>query len=572
MKKLFVTVTILLSIFSCTKVEQETILTQDTMIENVYDAQVYELAKAINLAINNNGDFRNLIKDEVLKQFDGDYDLLMTTAFEKKVSPSQDILTKSSSSKSISVKEMLSHYCAETKSSGNILDELVEKYPELQVSIPVHAEEWDSENYVPAIAIVPSDYEEFVTETVPGINADGEIIEIDAINPPDKPVIVIGLNERVSPCVVNPNPEVTTPTATLLAQYSLDRVQVSVTISNLPSTASVQTIKLYRTGANNNTFSFLTNMVLNYIYYDWNIADNKQYSYYAVVNYTNNGVLGSVQTNLVTLSTINTLPNPISNLKVTSEYATKNHIEWNNPATNNFETQIYKTTPNTTLELIATLQSSQTEYYDEPVIPGEKWIYSVKKHNPNTDEVSLHQQKYIYNPYRNPSEKSPVIMKEIYVGPSAESWLDGKPEVIISVYGQKFDAATNDIVVTDLGGIGGIPFYFPTNSNLQTGLNVQLAEWSFFDDSTYYPILNINVREIDRASADINLSLSAKCGYKYADNIDLAACGNFDITINKKNKDCGIVYLRYFENPEQYLNFGSHGTYMRISESDNLNP
>lgn len=163
-------------------------------------------------------------------------------------------------------------------------------------------------------------------------------------------------------------------------------------------------------------------------------------------------------------------------------------------------------------------------------------------------------------------------MKEIYVGPSAESWLDGKPEVIISVYGQKFDAATNDIVVTDLGGIGGIPFYFPTNSNLQTGLNIQLAEWSFFDDSTYYPILNINVREIDRASADINLSLSAKCGYKYADNIDLAACGNFDITINNKNKDCGTVYLRYFENPEQYLNFGSHGTYMRISETDNLNP
>ncbi len=568
MKKLFVTVTILLSIFSCTKVEQETILPQDTMIENVYDAQVYDLAKAINLAINNNSDFRNLIKDEVLKQFDGDYDLLMTTAFEKKVSPSQDILTKSSSSESISVKEMLSHYCAETKSSGNILDELVEKYPELQVSMPVHAEDWDPETYVPSIAIVPYDYEEFDTKTVPGLNADGESIEIDAINPPNEPVIVIGLNERISPLVVNPG--VTVPNVRLIGQYGNGRIQLSVTVSNLPTSASIKNILLYRTAANSNTFSHIGNILsTNNTYYDWNIDVNKQYSYYAIVNYVNDNSSSSIQSNLVTISTVDTTPYAISNLNVTNEYATKNHLEWDNPSQNNFETQIYKTTPSTTLELIATLPYSHTEYYDEPAVPGEKWIYSVKKRNPNTDEVSAHQQKYIYNPYRDPSSSSKVMMKEIHIDKSAEGWLGGKPEVKINVYGQKLDAATNEIIVSELGFID----YKFSSSNYptDTGLNSLMADWSFFDDSTYYPILNISMKEYDRATGTMNFTLEAKCGYKYADAIDLAVCGSITVKMNDKNKDCGTVYLRYYENPEQVLTFSNHNAYIRISETDDLN-
>ena len=128
MNRILTSLAILLSIISCTNSILDDVQPQDYLVKDTYDLQTQELAKVINLAINNNPAFRNLIKDEVLKQFDGDYDLLMTTAFEKKISPSEDIITKSGNSESISVKEMLSYYCIATKSSKNLLDVFATSY------------------------------------------------------------------------------------------------------------------------------------------------------------------------------------------------------------------------------------------------------------------------------------------------------------------------------------------------------------------------------------------------------------------------------------------------------------
>lgn len=572
MKRLIPFLMILMSIWSCNDISPDiTLDISDVQVyETEYDVQVQELAQVVNLAIRNSTSFRNLIKEEVLKQFDGDYDLLVTTALDKRVEAPEDMVTKSDCGDVVSVREMLSYYInqeVKTKSAENFLDELIEEYPAMQISVPIHAEDWDSENYTPSIAIIPSDYVEFETVTVPGINSEGEDIEIDAINAPDEPVIVIGLSERVSPLVVNPG--LNNPRASLLGQYDSNRIMLQISIYSLPSSATVNSIDLYRTAANSNTYTQIGNMsLLNYRYYDWEIEPDKQYSYYAVVNYTNDGDDKTIQSNVVVISTIETTPDPISNLSVTNEYATKNHLEWNNPSSNNFETQIFRTTPSTTYELIATLPHSETEYYDEPVTPGEKWIYSVKKHNPNTGEVSLHQQKYIYNPYRNPSGISKVVMKEIYIGESAESWLDGRPEVLINIYGQKMDAMTNEIVVAELGVVD---YRFEYDTPLVTGLNSVMTDWSFFDDSTYYPVLNINMREYDRWSIQATVTMDVKCGYKYQDIIDLAVNGSIDFTMNNRNRDCGTVYLRYYENPEQRLTFSNHGAYIRISEIDDYN-
>lgn len=575
MKKIISIIFSLLTLFSCNKISVEDIPSsaQNILENSTYDEYALEFAKAINVAINNHDDFRSLIKDEVMKQFDGDYDLLVKTAFDKTVAASHDMITKNNHNDIISVKEMLAHYCSvadmQTKSSVAFLDELVDKYPELQISVPVHAEEWDPETYVPSIAIVPYDFCEFETKTVPGINADGEFIEIDAINPPEEPVIVVSLNERVTPLVVNPG--FSGPKATIAGQYLGTRIQLSVTTANFPSTASITSINICR-AVNSNDFSVIGNTsLLNNNYSDWNVFPNNEYVYYAIVNYTNGGVTSSVQSNIIIISTNNSsLPNSISNLKVTNEFARKNHLEWNNPVVNNFETLIYRTTASTTQQLIATLPSSETEYYDEPVTPGEKWIYSVKKHNPNTDAVSAHLQKYIYNPYRNPSAISKVMMKEVHIGESAESWLDGRPEIIVTVYGATKDMLANEIETVLLG----TPIDYQiqnTITNTDTGLNKLMADWSFFDDSYFYPVLNINMREYDRASATMNVTLEAQCGYKLADAITLEACGSIELSLNKKNKDCGTIYLRYYENPEQVLTFTNHDAYIRISEVDDNN-
>lgn len=78
---------------------------------------------------------------------------------------------------------MLEQYYPEqaTRSSDkSIIEELTEQYPNLQISIPVHAEEWNPEEFTPKVCFIPSDYVDLKTETVPGYDADGNPIIIDA--------------------------------------------------------------------------------------------------------------------------------------------------------------------------------------------------------------------------------------------------------------------------------------------------------------------------------------------------------------------------------------------------------
>jgi hypothetical protein len=79
------------------------------------------------------------------------------------------------------------------------------------------------------------------------------------------------------------------------------------------------------------------------------------------------------------------------------------------------------------------------------------------------------------------------------------------------------------------------------------------------------------MREYDRVSIEATVTMDVKGGYKYQDAIDLAVVGSMDFSMNNRNRDCGTVYLRYYENPEQRLTFSNHGAYIRISEIDDYN-
>ena len=60
-------------------------------------------------------------------------------------------------------------------------------------------------------------------------------------------------------------------------------------------------------------------------------------------------------------------------------------------------------------------------------------------------------------------------------------------------------------------------------------------------------------------------------GKKLADDISIIAKGTFRYEFQNKNKDCGTVTLRYYENPEKNLTFANYGTYITISENDDFN-
>ena len=544
----------------------------ETIDQIKYDEQVYNFAKAVNRAVSENVEFRKLIKSEVEKQIDGDFDMLISQSLNYRVKPSQPLITKTKCQDEMSVKELLSYYYHDnaptTKSAETIIDELISNYPNLQVSVPIHAEEWDPETYVPNVAFIPYDYKDRITEIVPGLDADGNEIQIDAINEPDKPVIVVGLSERAS--MVQVSTQSTTvsesPSIHLSGVYSNGAVQLSYTTTNV---SSVSNVKVYRTRANSFSFSLLGAMYGN-AYYDWNISENQTYLYYIVADCISSIDSSSmaVTSNTLNVYTDTTIPKPVSSLNVINEYANKNYISWTNPSGESYKTQIFRTTPSKTDDLIATLSGSDDYYYDAPTIPGEKWIYTVKKYNPNTNETSSSKRTFLYNPYRNPSAESKVMLKKIYVNrDEIEGWLDGKPEFYVTTFGhQKMPDGTFKIDTLSV-----IIHQFAERSNDSGRLNKLMADWSFYDDSNYYPVLNVSLIEYDRTNTTFTLNVDAKIGKKINEDISLTAHGKFYFKYSNEGQDCGTVTLRYYENPEKNLTFSNCGAYITVSEVDDNN-
>ena len=552
-------------------------------------------AKALNMAIVENPDFRKLIKSELTKQFDGDYDMLMLNSLNLDLHPSETLVTKSGCANRVTVKDLLSYYYVNidqaTKSNNQSIEDLLEEYPDLQISMPVNAEEWKAEEYVPDIVIIPSDFVEFETLMVPGINSMGEDIQVDAINEPDVPVLVVGQSERTSSrqlTILSPVNKLNKGATILLdLLYTGNSVKVSAEVYTGQSI--VNSISLYRSFPNSNVFSCIGAIPINgLVYNDYNIVEGVEYTYYAIINSTSQTAYGgSVSydnlSNNVTIKTDSAVPNPVMGFNVVNEYATKNLLSWENPSGEMYRTQILRTTPDNSDEIVAMLDPTVTHYYDNSVVPGEKWTYYVHKVNENTNALSSYRKAYIYNPYRDPSGESKVIIKRIHIDKAAtEVWLFGRPEVYITAFGQTLDNGGNIVVDT----LGFADVEFPSKKKFEENpkniglaydendsgfINCPIADWSFFDDSEYYPVLNINMREYDKGTAKLSARMDVKGGYKKEDSIDIELCGSFEYCFEDQNRDCGTLLLRYYENPEKNLTFTNYDSYITISEIDDNN-
>ena len=112
-----------------------------------------------------------------------------------------------------------------------------------------------------------------------------------------------------------------------------------------------------------------------------------------------------------------------------------------------------------------------------------------------------------------------------------------------------------------------VTYQFPAGSDgTSDDLNLLLADWSFFDDSDYYPVINIHAVEYDRGNGYFDMSADAKIGYKASDRITLEAKGHFEFRLNHDVQDCGIAYLRYYQNPDVTLDFSNYEFKLTLSE------
>ena len=142
-------------------------------------------------------------------------------------------------------------------SSENIIAELTEKYPNLQVAIPVNIENWDEANDVPTVTFIPAEADDGVTKVLTGYKADGTLVEIDAINEPEtEPIIVIGENERIPLDPIDEEEESPTPnnlTATTI-ETGVALTWVKSILANLTNTKGYN---IYRKSSNTTEYSLV---------------------------------------------------------------------------------------------------------------------------------------------------------------------------------------------------------------------------------------------------------------------------------------------------------------------------
>ena len=137
-------------------------------------------------------DVTNAIKEEALKMFDGDYDVLYKDLRSKELSNgvnfNQRIADLSSGSRLESARK-------QGRSVEQVADSIAALYPNLQVSVPVQIENWNADEYPPLVAICPNVPEKEM-KMIKAYDSRGKVHWLKADTDPTVPIIVVGLSER----------------------------------------------------------------------------------------------------------------------------------------------------------------------------------------------------------------------------------------------------------------------------------------------------------------------------------------------------------------------------------------
>lgn len=542
---------------------------KSTVTDN-YDYYAENLGMAVHKAIADSPQARQLIKDEVMKKFDGDYDLLLSNAVS--IQLDGDAMTRSAGT--VTFGQLLESYIeAEplTRSSESFLDELMEKYPDMQISVPVHADEWDPQTYTPDVAIIPSDYVEFETETLPAIDAQGNDIEIDAINEPDVPVIVVSRSERlgggfIEGGVIGGSVVEMKPVVSIKGLYSNGTIKITYDVMGI-SDDRITELRLMRTSANSSDYSpiaILDKTKTQYI--DRTVYSNKEYTYYIRLTYTkkDNNADQSDSKELF-MMTDSKVPNPVSDFCVEPLSNNRNCLTWTNNSGEDYRTYIFRTTGSESDKLIATLDFDEDKFFDENVKPGEKWTYTIKKYNPNTDRFSPSTSAYIYNPYRDPEHPSNVILKKIGVDvDKVEAWSYGAPEFYITVVGIHENGESEQVA-------DPIHVCFNEHTDYSQPLNALLYKWMYFSDERFYPTLNFHMIEYDGRAQVNEMTFGISVGIKFLKFIDVSLGANFTVKYGHNGCNCGSSYILYYENPEKVVTLPNYDSRLYLSDKDSNN-
>jgi len=532
--------------------------------ENEYNSDFRDFALAVSKSLKSDKDFRLLIRDEALQMIDGDYDVLLRKVIDKK-------LRNQSSLKSVNgeyaVKKLLEESYIKggvsIKSSVSIIDELLKKYPDMQIAIPVHAEEWNVNNYIPTVTFLPLEYDDATTKTLTGYDSGGNIVNIDAIDEPDQPVIVISENERM---IIEPDPdnpvEPSAP-ANLIGTQTESGIRLTWAMPAGTGPSNTSGYYIYRKTTESPSYSLIQNVygAYNRSYDDNTVEASRSYSYYVTAYYQG---LTSEPSNYISITAPN-YPKPPTSFDAIQQTRNEIELRWENDHTQYIlETNLSKYVVGVTsgYQFFKSFSPNEHNYIDTEVIAGKKVNYKLN-HVTSLGESNA-KYDFVIVPYRDISQESPVYIKQIkFTDWELERWPAGRPEFYISVTNVDAGGKTPYTIQEQID----CQFANKTNQS-QVFFGKQVLKWK---PGFWFDMLTFTVIEYDKPSGKFTFKTSVGYNLKDKDKQGLQASHavDYEITFEDKGEKCGNSYLNYFDQPEQWLVFPNYGVQMLVSESDN---
>lgn len=146
------------------------------------------MAMVLNSVVSNPQIF-SCLKEEALKQIDGDFDVFLAKSLSK------DIVSKSG----VSLFDLINDQLLKTKTTASydfdgFVDHCKRQCPLLQIYMPDDQDFSNMSDFITVI-LFPN-FKDGKDKSVKAFNSKGEIISISALEEPEVPYMVIGLNER----------------------------------------------------------------------------------------------------------------------------------------------------------------------------------------------------------------------------------------------------------------------------------------------------------------------------------------------------------------------------------------
>ena len=151
---------------------------------------IEQYGRLVSKALLNPG-FRGELKKAVMEKFDGDYDVL---AINLKPDSLQVYSGMAEILKNTYNESLMGEY-------GKTYDEFLSNtfgiIPNLQISVPVNCDNWNTSSYMPYVLPLHIDQKEGKGVKVQAFNGSGEICMFDMGEKPSVPVVVVSISERV---------------------------------------------------------------------------------------------------------------------------------------------------------------------------------------------------------------------------------------------------------------------------------------------------------------------------------------------------------------------------------------